>query len=145
MLGPPVYVQNLQECLQTFHHLSFIILFELPFLGIQKFSSYFCIETQNGVYFGQATFIILLQLASILVKQMLIMCSICISEKIQWAQCEDCFKWRKLPADVCLSSRWTCSENTWDPQRYNHLFLRYIIFLLYQKGDFCYVLNASLL
>ncbi|WJZ96306.1 hypothetical protein VitviT2T_015002 [Vitis vinifera] len=40
-----------------------------------------------------------------------------MGEKIQWAQCEDCFKWRKLPADVCLSSRWTCSENSWDPER----------------------------
>ncbi|XP_073136515.1 B3 domain-containing protein Os07g0563300-like isoform X2 [Henckelia pumila] len=34
--------------------------------------------------------------------------------KIQWAQCEECFKWRKVPADAVLSSRWTCSENTWD-------------------------------
>ncbi|XP_073302344.1 B3 domain-containing protein Os07g0563300-like isoform X1 [Primulina huaijiensis] len=34
--------------------------------------------------------------------------------KIQWAQCEECFKWRKVPADALLSSRWTCSENAWD-------------------------------
>ncbi|XP_058195475.1 B3 domain-containing protein Os07g0563300-like isoform X1 [Rhododendron vialii] len=38
-------------------------------------------------------------------------------EKIQWAQCENCFKWRKLPADAFLPSRWTCSENSWDPER----------------------------
>ncbi|CAL5345960.1 unnamed protein product [Camellia sinensis] len=38
-------------------------------------------------------------------------------EKIQWAQCEDCFKWRKVPADAFLPSRWTCSENWWDPER----------------------------
>ncbi|XP_028123083.1 B3 domain-containing protein Os07g0563300-like [Camellia sinensis] len=38
-------------------------------------------------------------------------------EKIQWAQCEDCFKWRKVPPDAFLPSRWTCSENWWDPER----------------------------
>ncbi|KAI8567538.1 hypothetical protein RHMOL_Rhmol02G0130100 [Rhododendron molle] len=38
-------------------------------------------------------------------------------EKIQWAQCESCFKWRKLPADAFLPSRWTCSDNSWDPER----------------------------
>ncbi|XP_039049146.1 B3 domain-containing protein Os07g0563300-like isoform X2 [Hibiscus syriacus] len=36
--------------------------------------------------------------------------------KIQWAQCEDCFKWRKLPSNV-LPSKWTCSNNSWDPER----------------------------
>ncbi|KAL6992644.1 hypothetical protein U1Q18_010756 [Sarracenia purpurea var. burkii] len=41
----------------------------------------------------------------------------CVSGKIQWAQCEDCFKWRKLPADAFLPSRWTCFENLWDPER----------------------------
>ncbi|KAJ6815729.1 putative pentatricopeptide repeat-containing protein [Iris pallida] len=35
----------------------------------------------------------------------------------QWAQCEECSKWRKLPVDALLSSRWTCSENKWDPDR----------------------------
>nr|QNI23765.1 AP2/ERF transcription factor [Camptotheca acuminata] len=40
-----------------------------------------------------------------------------LGENIQWAQCEDCFKWRKVPADALLSSRWTCSENLWDPER----------------------------
>ncbi|XP_010268825.1 PREDICTED: B3 domain-containing protein Os07g0563300-like [Nelumbo nucifera] len=38
-------------------------------------------------------------------------------EKVQWAQCEDCSKWRKLPFDVLLPSRWTCSKNLWDPKR----------------------------
>ncbi|ONK75980.1 uncharacterized protein A4U43_C03F22580 [Asparagus officinalis] len=38
-------------------------------------------------------------------------------ENIQWAQCEDCFKWRKLPVDALLPSKWTCSENKWDPER----------------------------
>ncbi|KAB2060497.1 hypothetical protein ES319_A10G022700v1 [Gossypium barbadense] len=38
-------------------------------------------------------------------------------EKIQWAQCEDCFKWRRLPSDVLLPSKWTCSSNSWDPER----------------------------
>ncbi|KAL7088850.1 hypothetical protein ACP275_13G153600 [Erythranthe tilingii] len=38
-------------------------------------------------------------------------------EKIQWIQCEDCFKWRKVPADALLPSRWICSENEWDLDR----------------------------
>ncbi|KAA8515337.1 hypothetical protein F0562_018433 [Nyssa sinensis] len=40
-----------------------------------------------------------------------------VGEKIQWAQCEDCFKWRKIPADALLPSRWICSENSWDRER----------------------------
>ncbi|XP_057472045.1 B3 domain-containing protein Os07g0563300-like isoform X3 [Actinidia eriantha] len=40
-----------------------------------------------------------------------------MGRNIQWAQCEDCFKWRKLPADALLPSRWTCSENSWDLER----------------------------
>ncbi|WOL07714.1 hypothetical protein Cni_G16461 [Canna indica] len=38
-------------------------------------------------------------------------------EHCQWAQCEDCLKWRRLPADALLPSRWTCLSNTWDPER----------------------------
>jgi len=38
-------------------------------------------------------------------------------DKIQWVQCEDCFKWRKLPADALIPSKWTCSDNSWDPER----------------------------
>ncbi|XP_051128420.1 B3 domain-containing protein Os07g0563300-like isoform X2 [Andrographis paniculata] len=38
-------------------------------------------------------------------------------EKIQWLQCEDCFKWRKVPADALLPARWTCAENVWDLDR----------------------------
>jgi hypothetical protein len=38
-------------------------------------------------------------------------------KKIQWAQCEDCLKWRKVPDDVHFPSRWTCSDNLWDPVR----------------------------
>ncbi|KAG5233575.1 B3 domain-containing transcription repressor VAL [Salix suchowensis] len=37
--------------------------------------------------------------------------------KEQWAQCDDCFKWRKLPVDALLPPKWTCSENTWDSSR----------------------------
>ncbi|XP_019425638.1 PREDICTED: B3 domain-containing protein Os07g0563300-like isoform X1 [Lupinus angustifolius] len=40
-----------------------------------------------------------------------------MGEKIQWAQCEDCLKWRKLPASALLTSKWTCSDNSWDPER----------------------------
>ncbi|XAR58833.1 hypothetical protein NMG60_11014387 [Bertholletia excelsa] len=35
-------------------------------------------------------------------------------EQEQWAQCDSCSKWRRLPADVLLPPRWTCSENIWD-------------------------------
>lgn len=35
----------------------------------------------------------------------------------QWAQCDNCFRWRRLPVDVLLPSKWTCADNTWDPRR----------------------------
>ncbi|KAK1312287.1 hypothetical protein QJS10_CPA07g01319 [Acorus calamus] len=38
-------------------------------------------------------------------------------EQDQWAQCDACHKWRRLPLDVLLPPKWTCSENTWDPRR----------------------------
>ncbi|XP_073125340.1 B3 domain-containing protein Os07g0563300-like [Henckelia pumila] len=38
-------------------------------------------------------------------------------KKIQWVQCEDCFKWRKVPEDALLPSGWICSENVWDLDR----------------------------
>ncbi|XP_023517533.1 B3 domain-containing protein Os07g0563300-like isoform X1 [Cucurbita pepo subsp. pepo] len=38
-------------------------------------------------------------------------------ERIQWIQCEDCLKWRKLPASALLPSKWICSDNSWDPER----------------------------
>ncbi|KAK7302099.1 hypothetical protein RJT34_12979 [Clitoria ternatea] len=37
--------------------------------------------------------------------------------KEQWAQCDDCSKWRKLPLDALLPPKWACSENIWDPSR----------------------------
>ncbi|KAJ6935374.1 B3 domain-containing protein [Populus alba x Populus x berolinensis] len=40
-----------------------------------------------------------------------------VGQKIQWVQCEDCLKWRKLPANALLPSKWACSSNTWDPER----------------------------
>ncbi|XP_048132410.1 B3 domain-containing protein Os07g0563300-like [Rhodamnia argentea] len=40
-----------------------------------------------------------------------------VGKKIQWAQCEDCLKWRKLPADALLPSKWTCADNSWEPER----------------------------
>ncbi|XP_024018896.1 B3 domain-containing protein Os07g0563300 isoform X2 [Morus notabilis] len=40
-----------------------------------------------------------------------------VGGKIQWVQCEDCSKFRKLPADALLPSKWTCSDNSWDPER----------------------------
>ncbi|KAL5715341.1 hypothetical protein ACHQM5_017174 [Ranunculus cassubicifolius] len=38
-------------------------------------------------------------------------------ENFQWAQCDECSKWRKLPVDACLPLKWTCSDNTLDPKR----------------------------
>ncbi|KAG1347182.1 B3 domain-containing protein [Cocos nucifera] len=38
-------------------------------------------------------------------------------DNYQWAQCEDCSKWRKLPVDATLPFGWTCSDNKWDPER----------------------------
>lgn len=35
----------------------------------------------------------------------------------QWAQCDKCMKWRKLPVDVLLPPKWTCSDNIWDASR----------------------------
>ncbi|KAL2534564.1 B3 domain-containing transcription repressor VAL2 [Abeliophyllum distichum] len=38
-------------------------------------------------------------------------------QKSQWVECEDCLKWRKVPADALLPSRWTCSGNVWGLDR----------------------------
>ncbi|XP_022158437.1 B3 domain-containing protein Os07g0679700 isoform X2 [Momordica charantia] len=38
-------------------------------------------------------------------------------EQKQWAQCDDCSKWRRLPVDVLLPPKWTCSDNVWDLSR----------------------------
>ncbi|GAB4824272.1 hypothetical protein Ancab_007159 [Ancistrocladus abbreviatus] len=35
----------------------------------------------------------------------------------QWAQCDKCLKWRKLPVDVLLPPKWTCPDNVWDSDR----------------------------
>ncbi|KAI7753455.1 hypothetical protein M8C21_007450 [Ambrosia artemisiifolia] len=35
----------------------------------------------------------------------------------QWVQCDSCSKWRKLPSDVLVPSKWTCSDNVSDPNR----------------------------
>ncbi|XP_058110636.1 B3 domain-containing protein Os07g0679700 isoform X2 [Magnolia sinica] len=35
----------------------------------------------------------------------------------QWAQCDNCYKWRRLPVDVLLPPKWTCADNSWDPRR----------------------------
>lgn len=35
----------------------------------------------------------------------------------QWAQCDSCSKWRRLPVDVLLPPKWTCAENAWDQSR----------------------------
>ncbi|XP_055807417.1 B3 domain-containing transcription repressor VAL2 isoform X1 [Solanum dulcamara] len=38
-------------------------------------------------------------------------------EQEQWAQCDNCFKWRKLPADYLLPPQWTCQDNISDHSR----------------------------
>ncbi|KAG4125742.1 hypothetical protein ERO13_D10G115700v2 [Gossypium hirsutum] len=35
----------------------------------------------------------------------------------QWAQCDSCSKWRRLPVDVLLPPKWTCADNNWDQSR----------------------------
>ncbi|KAM7257597.1 hypothetical protein ACFE04_013338 [Oxalis oulophora] len=53
----------------------------------------------------------------------------------QWAQCDDCSKWRKLPFDVLLPAKWTCSENTWDASRTKKSVQRSCILFLEQAKD----------
>ncbi|XP_059668138.1 B3 domain-containing transcription repressor VAL2-like [Cornus florida] len=35
----------------------------------------------------------------------------------QWAQCDTCSKWRRLPANILLPPKWTCPDNDWDRSR----------------------------
>ncbi|XP_050211286.1 B3 domain-containing transcription repressor VAL2 isoform X2 [Mercurialis annua] len=35
----------------------------------------------------------------------------------QWAPCDSCSKWRRLPVDVLLPPKWTCADNIWDQCR----------------------------
>ncbi|KAL5580525.1 hypothetical protein UlMin_012967 [Ulmus minor] len=35
----------------------------------------------------------------------------------QWTQCDDCSKWRRVPVQVLLPPKWTCSDNVWDSCR----------------------------
>ncbi|XP_012091052.1 B3 domain-containing transcription repressor VAL2 isoform X2 [Jatropha curcas] len=37
----------------------------------------------------------------------------------QWAQCDSCSKWRRLPADILLPPKWTCADNAWDQSRHS--------------------------
>ncbi|KAI7743267.1 hypothetical protein M8C21_017939 [Ambrosia artemisiifolia] len=44
--------------------------------------------------------------------------TVCSSgEQEQWAECDNCSKWRRLPADFLLPPRWTCQDNVWDQHR----------------------------
>eukprot|EP01018_Ginkgo_biloba_P019513 Gb_31557 [translate_table: standard] len=38
-------------------------------------------------------------------------------EQDQWAECDGCGSWRRLPLDAVLPRRWTCANNTWDSKR----------------------------
>ncbi|XP_031485333.1 B3 domain-containing protein Os07g0679700-like isoform X2 [Nymphaea colorata] len=38
-------------------------------------------------------------------------------EHDQWAQCDGCSKWRRVPMDALIPPRWTCTDNSWDPKR----------------------------
>ncbi|KAE9594477.1 putative transcription factor & chromatin remodeling CW-Zn-B3/VAL family [Lupinus albus] len=46
-----------------------------------------------------------------------IVCICSSGGKVQWAQCDDCSKWRRLPVDAVLPPKWTCFENVWDARR----------------------------
>ncbi|KAE8694998.1 B3 domain-containing transcription repressor VAL2 [Hibiscus syriacus] len=35
----------------------------------------------------------------------------------QWAQCDSCSKWRRLPVDVLLPPKWKCADNNWNQSR----------------------------
>ncbi|KAE8702903.1 Detected protein of confused Function [Hibiscus syriacus] len=35
----------------------------------------------------------------------------------QWAQCDSCSKWRRLPVDALLPPKWACADNKWDQSR----------------------------
>ncbi|XP_024388646.1 B3 domain-containing transcription repressor VAL2 isoform X1 [Physcomitrium patens] len=35
----------------------------------------------------------------------------------QWAQCDDCGTWRRVPVDAFVPARWSCSQNSWDQTR----------------------------
>ncbi|KAK4801939.1 hypothetical protein SAY86_000142 [Trapa natans] len=37
----------------------------------------------------------------------------------QWAQCDNCAKWRKFPVDILLPSRWMCSDNSSNESRFS--------------------------
>ncbi|KAK3015804.1 hypothetical protein RJ639_007229 [Escallonia herrerae] len=39
------------------------------------------------------------------------------TEQEQWAQCDSCSKWRRLPPTFLLPSKWTCQANAWDQSR----------------------------
>ncbi|KAG6543851.1 hypothetical protein Mapa_014691 [Marchantia paleacea] len=38
-------------------------------------------------------------------------------EQDQWAQCDECGSWRRVPPEVLVTARWTCTDNTWDHKR----------------------------
>ncbi|KAL3649210.1 hypothetical protein CASFOL_005613 [Castilleja foliolosa] len=40
-------------------------------------------------------------------------------EQEQVAQCDSCYKWRRLPVDALISANWTCAENVWDTNRFS--------------------------
>ncbi|KAG0583841.1 hypothetical protein KC19_3G166000 [Ceratodon purpureus] len=35
----------------------------------------------------------------------------------QWAQCDDCGTWRRVPIDAFVPARWSCAQNSWDQTR----------------------------
>ncbi|KAG8099093.1 hypothetical protein GUJ93_ZPchr0013g37345 [Zizania palustris] len=37
-------------------------------------------------------------------------------EQDQWIQCDECSKWRRLPLNIIVASKWTCADNTIDPK-----------------------------
>ncbi|CAL5353281.1 unnamed protein product [Camellia sinensis] len=39
------------------------------------------------------------------------------TEQEQWAQCDSCSKWWRLPVDVLIPPKWAWLNNIWDPSR----------------------------
>ncbi|XP_024528328.1 B3 domain-containing protein Os07g0563300 isoform X1 [Selaginella moellendorffii] len=40
-------------------------------------------------------------------------------EQDRWVQCDDCAKFRRVPLDIFIHTRWTCTDNVWDLKRAN--------------------------
>jgi hypothetical protein len=65
-------------------------------------------------------------------------------EQDQWIQCDDCSKWRRLPLNVIVASKWTCIDNTWDSKRYtiSHPWLNQYQFFIWERMDLSIMMTS---